>query len=44
LLDGLVLADPAPLSDLLTKQMEPLARWLRTAGLAIPPELGGETP
>jgi geranylgeranyl pyrophosphate synthase len=42
LLNGLVLADPAPLSDLLVKQMEPLVRWLRTLDLAIPPELQGE--
>jgi geranylgeranyl pyrophosphate synthase len=43
LLDRLPLADPALLAGLLAQQMRPLARWLCTIGLAIPPELQGET-
>ncbi len=43
LLNQLALADPAPLSDLLAQQMEPLAHWLQTIGMEVPPELKEES-
>lgn len=41
LLDGLSLADPAPLHQLLALQAQPLVALLEEAGAEIPPELGG---
>ncbi|MCX6033244.1 MAG: polyprenyl synthetase family protein [Chloroflexi bacterium] len=43
LLARLPLADPAPLSDLLASQVQPLANWLQNIGVEVPLELRGET-
>jgi geranylgeranyl pyrophosphate synthase len=40
LLDGISLANPAPLRQLITRQIKPLVVLLESIGSAIPPELG----